>query len=272
MAIAVVCGMLPLILLPQLPEQRLFWVLAALVIVLWLSRNLICWYFALAIISFLWGCWHGTALLTQTNTLSQGDKQVIATVKSINLSHHDEQKVLLAINQLEGKYLFPPVGVFVIWQNGLKPFCAGQQWRFKLRMRPTHSLLNQGGFDSQRWAIANRQPLSGKIISAEPIDNSCNLRQKIVTMIQQQISTYDHRAILLAFAFGERALLNQQNWQQLRQTGTAHLMAISGMHIAIAALFGALLARALQFSFPVHWIGLGFPLLFSWLLGSVPKE
>ncbi|WP_342221099.1 ComEC family protein [Candidatus Fukatsuia endosymbiont of Tuberolachnus salignus] len=266
MAIAVVCGMLPLILLPQLPEQRLFWVLAVLVIVLWLSRNLICWYFALAIISFLWGCWHGTALLTQTNTLSQGDKQVIATVKSINLSHHDEQKVLLAINQLEGKYLFPPVGVFVIWQNGLKPFCAGQQWRFKLRMRPTHSLLNQGGFDSQRWAIANRQPLSGKIISAEPIDNSCNLRQKIVTMIQQQISTYDHRAILLALAFGERALLNQQNWQQLRQTGTAHLMAISGLHIAIAALFGALLARALQFSFPVHWIGLGFPLLFSWLL------
>ena len=32
----------------------------------------------------------------------------------------------------------------------------------------------------------------------------------------------------------------------LRETGTAHLMAISGMHIALAASVGWLLARVIQ--------------------------
>ncbi|MCX2957265.1 MAG: hypothetical protein K7J15_06100, partial [Candidatus Regiella insecticola] len=64
----------------------------------------------------------------------------------------------------------------VIWPDELKPFCAGQQWKLKLKMRPIHSLLNQRGFDSQRWAIANRQPLSGKIISSNIINNNCNFR------------------------------------------------------------------------------------------------
>lgn len=43
-------------------------------------------------------------------------------------------------------------------------------------------------------------------------------------------------------------------------------MAISGLHIAVAASFGALLARAIQFFFPTHWVGVGFPLFFSWLM------
>ncbi|EFL91167.1 hypothetical protein REG_1906 [Candidatus Regiella insecticola LSR1] len=270
MAIVLSLTKAALAILSQLPGHKLFVSLMVLTIALWVSNNVICRYFSLAIISFLWGCWHGTTLLTQINILSQGDSNIIATVKSINLSddnkQHDKQKVVLAINQIDGRRLFPPVRVSVIWPDELKPFCAGQQWKLKLRMRPIHSLLNQGGFDSQRWAIANRQPLSGKIISSNIINNNCNFRQKIISGIKRQIGIYNYHPILLALAFGERHLLDQKNWQQLRQTGTAHLMAISGLHIAVAASFGALLARAIQFFFPANWVGVGFPLFFSWLM------
>jgi len=122
----------------------------------------------------------------------------------------------------------------------------------KITNETQHRLLNQGGFDNQRWAIANRQPLSGKIVNANIINNNCNFRQKIISGIKRQIGIYKYHPILLELAFGERHLLDQKNWQQLRQTGTAHLMAISGLHIAVAASFGALLARAIQFfSLPI---------------------
>ena len=64
----------------------------------------------------------------------------------------------------------------------------------------------------------------------------------------------------------------------LRETGTAHLMAISGMHIALAASVGWLLARVIQLVLPARRIGYLMPLLISgltaaaycWISGSHP--
>lgn len=122
-------------------------------------------------------------------------------------------------------------------------------------MRAVHSVLNEGGFDSQRWAIANRRPLQGRIIEAKLLDAECNFRQQIISSIEQQLVGYDQRRIMLALAFGERSQLNKEEWSLLRYTGTAHLMAISGLHIALAALFGGMLARLVQllFSCQLDW-------------------
>ncbi|TNV44438.1 DNA internalization-related competence protein ComEC/Rec2, partial [Yersinia pestis] len=124
-------------------------------------------------------------------------------------------------------------------------------------------------FDSQRWAIANRRPLQGRIIEAKLLDAECNFRQQIISSIEQQLVGYDQRRIMLALAFGERSQLNKEEWSLLRYTGTAHLMAISGLHIALAALFGGMLARLVQLLFPVSWIGPLLPLLIGWLIAMI---
>jgi competence protein ComEC len=202
----------------------------------------------------------------QIETLTQGEQQIIATINSPRLTWVENNKVLLGIQEVNGRRVFPPIAVEVKWPEALEHYCAGQRWEFRLWMRGVHSLLNEGGFDSQRWAMANRRPLQGRVIKAELLDARCNMRQQAIRVIEQQLEPYDQRQILLALAFGERAQLDTQQWALLRDTGTAHLMAISGLHIALAALFGGILARVIQFLLPVSWIEPLFPLLIGWLV------
>ncbi|CNH21706.1 ComEC family competence protein [Yersinia pekkanenii] len=239
--------------------------LLVLGLLLWLSGHSYCQCLALIIISFTWGSWHGNKVLMQIDVLAQGEQQVSATIDSSHLVWVEGSKVLLSIQQVNGQRVFPPIAVAVKWPEQLERPCAGQQWTLGLRMRSVHSLLNEGGFDSQRWAIANRRPLQGRVIKAELLDASCNLRQQVIRVIERQLEQYDQRQILLALAFGERAQLDTQQWALFRYTGTAHLMAISGLHIALAALFGGILARVLQLIFPVSWITPWLPLLIGWL-------
>ncbi len=55
--------------------------------------------------------------------------------------------------------------------------------------------------------------------------------------------------------------MSQEVKAVMRDTGTAHLMAISGLHIAFAALLAAGLIRGGQFFLPVRWIRWQTPLL-----------
>lgn len=64
----------------------------------------------------------------------------------------------------------------------------------------------------------------------------------------------------------------------MRETGTMHLMAISGLHIALAASVIWFLARGIQFFLPGRWIiwqipllaGLIFAAFYAWLTGLQP--
>ncbi|WP_145601751.1 ComEC family protein [Yersinia frederiksenii] len=267
-AIAIVAGLLPLIFLPQLPGAVTISALLVLGGLLWISGNTYCQCLTLALISFAWGGWHGDKVLMQIELLTQGEQQVVGTINSSHLNWSDDDKVLVGIQQVNGQRVFPPINVTLKWQKGLS-YCAGQQWRFRLKMRGVHSLLNEGGFDSQRWAIANRRPLQGRVIHAQLLDTRCSARQQIIRAVERQLGAYGQREILLALAFGERRQLASQLWAMLRDTGTAHLMAISGLHIAMAALFGGGLARCVQFLLPVSWIRPQFPLLIGWLVAMI---
>ncbi|WP_050873292.1 ComEC family protein [Yersinia frederiksenii] len=268
-AAAIVVGLLPLIFLPQLPVTSNIGLLLGLGLLLGISRNKYCRCLAIVVICFVWGSWHGNKILVQIETLTQGEQQIIAMIKSPRLAWAEESKVLLAIQEVDGQRIFPPISVSVHWPTALEPHCAGQLWALTIRMRGVHSLLNEGGFDSQRWAVANRSPLQGRIIKAGLIDARCHLRQQVISLIERQLMPYDQRQTLLALAFGERKRLDTSLWALLRDTGTAHLMAISGLHIALAALFGGILARGIQFLLPVRWINPLFPLLIGWLAAMI---
>ncbi len=64
----------------------------------------------------------------------------------------------------------------------------------------------------------------------------------------------------------------------MQNTGTSHLMAISGLHIALAASLIVLLLRGVQYILPGRWIGWRLPLLaglagavgYAWLTGMQP--
>lgn len=60
---------------------------------------------------------------------------------------------------------------------------------------------------------------------------------------------------------GERLSVSKEIKNIMRDTGTAHLMAISGLHIAFAALLAAGLIRGGQIFLPGRWIHWQMPLI-----------
>lgn len=85
-------------------------------------------------------------------------------------------------------------------------------------------------------------------------------------------------AVILGLGMGERLSVPKEIKNIMRDTGTAHLMAISGLHIAFAALLAAGLIRGGQVYLPGRWIHWQMPLIggiccaafYAWLTGMQP--
>lgn len=165
------------------------------------------------------------------------------------------------ITHLRGKPLFPAVGIVLHGQYLPTEVCAGQQWAMTLKVRAVHGQLNEGGFDSQRYALAQHQPLTGRFLQAKAINPECSLRGRYLASLRATLAPYPWQQVILALGMGERGAVSQEVKAVMRDTGTAHLMAISGLHIAFAALLAAGLIRGGQFFLPVRWIRWQTPLL-----------
>ncbi|MGU7624707.1 ComEC/Rec2 family competence protein, partial [Klebsiella aerogenes] len=89
---------------------------------------------------------------------------------------------------------------------------------------------------------------------AEIIDARCSLRSQYLTSLQNTLSAYQWGPVILGLGMGERLSVSREIKNLMRETGTMHLMAISGLHIALAASAVWLLARGIQFFLPGRWI------------------
>ncbi|MGB9098303.1 ComEC family protein [Erwinia sp.] len=277
LAMWVIIASLPLTFLSRLPAARydLWLILPSLYLVMqrqrWMKDIAVC------VLLFLWAVMAARSLSEQIVTLSA---KTLTTTTTIDSVLHNSQRLKLRIVSVAGQRLFPPVYALVSSKELSESFCSGQRWQMTLKLRPVHARLNEGGFDAQRFALANSTPLTGKIVSLAAVDDTCNWRERIIQRSRGFYAGYSWQAILSALAFGERGDISLQMSQLLRETGTAHLMAISGMHISLAASVGWLFARGVQIAFRAAWIGYRFPLicsvlvalLYCWLAGANPPS
>ncbi|WP_420808430.1 ComEC family protein [Brenneria alni] len=279
LAIAVILGILPLLILPLIPSATVLYGGMLLSVVMGLKGGHY-WLRIMAamLFSFCWAGLTAQTLLKQIDQATQRAVSAVVTINSIRFTELDESQVVIRLEKINQRWIFPPLYAQVTLSQDMQHWCGGQRWLIVANFRPVHSRLNQGGFDSQRWAVSKRQPLSGRVTSAQAIDPSCNPRQRIISHAEQQIGALPWRSILLALTFGEMKTVSPETKMTLQKTGTIHLMAISGLHIALAAVFGWGIARAIQYFLPVYGIGYRFPLFASgliawgyvWLAGGNP--
>lgn len=265
MALAVTAGMLPLLVLPHLPSLPGCLLIAILACAIGLIRHKIASFGAILLMSFVWAASQGDYLLMQTDRLSEGNVGMVASVQSINLGRQDKHQIIMKIIEAGGKPVFFPVYFRTRWENTTMDYCAGQVWKLKANLRPVHASLNEGGFDSQRWAVANHWPLLGQIKQGSVLHERCDLRQRFIAAINSELVGLGlaNRAVLVALGFGEKGLIGPEDNALLQKTGVAHLVAISGLHIGIAAWIGWLLARGTQYLLPLRFIDYRFPLIIS---------
>ncbi|MCX8957388.1 ComEC family protein [Erwinia psidii] len=275
LAMWIIIATLPLNILPRLPGDKYDPLLMAVAFILGLSRVRCLREPAIILLLLVWAVSPARSLLKQTTALTARPQEVTVQIERMH-----SKRMKLRIIRAAGKLVFPPVHAMVSLPENAPSFCAGQRWKMKLRLRAVHANLNEGGFDSQKYAVANSVPLTGKILALQPLKKGCSWRQWIILQSQNYYHSLAWQGIISALAFGERGDISPEINQLLRETGTAHLMAISGMHISLAASFGWLLARCIQLIFPAHLIGYRFPLILSlivamvytWLSGGNPPS
>lgn len=161
--------------------------------------------------------------------------------------------------------------IYLQWRLNEKPK-IGERWQADLRIRPLSSRLNQGGFDRQKWYFSKGIHATATVKSAVKISDDFSWRERQLHQAFAQTKALAQQGLLLALGFGERAWLNPETWSIYQKTNTAHLIAISGLHIGLAMFLGFGIARVIQFVFPLKWITPLFPILVGIALAVVYTE
>ena len=119
---------------------------------------------------------------------------------------------------------------------------AGQQIRVSVRWRLPRNYHNPGAFDYRAWCFDRHIALIGSVRgSPQMIDATMPWlemqRQKVRRAISKSTinSVEPDHGVLAALLLAERSQVSVQANRAFSATGTAHLLAISGMHIGMAA-------------------------------------
>ena len=173
------------------------------------------------------------------------------------------------------------------------PLHAGQRWRLPVRLRRPHGAMNPDGFDAELWLFDQNLRATGTVrgsgalldTSWAPIENARQwVRDRLLLSGGARIGEADATGALAALAVGDQAAIDGPGWEVFRNTGVAHLMSISGLHITMlgwlgGAAIGALWRRseraALWLATPVaaRWGGVGVAWLYALLAGwGVPAQ
>ena len=153
-----------------------------------------------------------------------------------------------------------PINIKLSWRNPALTLWQGQQLALQVKLKAAHGLSNVGGFNYVSWLktqnivatgyVKNTKKHKGsdknslpsqqnnqhqnKLINRQ-IAGTPSFRQGLYDQFHKILPSHALTPILVALAFGERSLLSDSHWHILQNTGTSHLIAISGLHIGLLA-------------------------------------
>ncbi len=160
------------------------------------------------------------------------------------------------------------------WYGG-PPVHAGEIWRLTVRLKSPRGFHNPGGFDYERWLFAHGIGATGYVRRSdgnrllEPPRGIDALRGRLAAAIARSLDDSSLSGLVRALALGARDGISPGQWQVLRRTGTAHLVAISGLHIGLVAGLLLWTGRRLWLRFGTWRIDAGTAGAASALLGAV---
>ncbi len=125
---------------------------------------------------------------------------------------------------------------------------AGQRWRFTLRLRRPHGNLNPHGFDYELQLFEQGLRATGYVRDAPPPQLLAEaagfpverLRQRVRDRVYAAVADRRAAGVLAALAVGDQGAIEREDWERFRNTGVAHLMSISGLHITMFAWLAGL--------------------------------
>jgi competence protein ComEC len=186
------------------------------------------------------------------------------------------QKFAFAVES--SKPEFPLRKILVSWYNNETILKAGQSWVLEVKPKPIHGFKNPGSFDYAKWLFRQGYDATATVKEGELLEekslrfiNHINrARSNIADLISENISNLRVEGLVRALTIGDRSLIDFEDSQMFQQTGTAHIIAISGLHIGLVALLGIFIGRLFFAIFPSERINrFKFEAVFAILLALI---
>lgn len=294
--LAFLCGVLLLQQFSFLPSSH--WIVILILIIMFIERCLIKKYYFMRYISifisgFTWVLFYISVFNSWNLPLDLEGKAISVTgyISSIPNTADNRISFLFSLEKLQTKKTHATIKLFL--QNSNLNLRAGDKWKFTVKLKRIHGMMNPGGFDYESWAFQEGIKATGYVV--DTTENQLleshwyhgflnRLRQTLKDKMQAELPESNTSPWIIALALGEKQNISSENWEVLRNTGTNHLMAIAGLHIGLMSSFIFFIVSAcwrrityLMFLAPAQVAG-GFAalimgILYSALAGfSIPAE
>ncbi|GLQ45488.1 DNA internalization-related competence protein ComEC/Rec2 [Dyella lipolytica] len=260
-ALALLAGVLTVQWLPVLPPH---WMMAALVA----SALVLAWrlprarWLFVALLGFAWAAWRGSvAIDARLPSAWEGqDVSVVGRIGGLAQTKADATSFLFQIEQTKrDDQVLPWRGLARVSWYGKPPSelepCS--RWQLSLRLRRPRGLVNPGGADGERSALAHGIAAVGYVRDdrsneRQAVARWCldRVRASLANDIQTRVSNAHDAALLRAFSVGDTRGLDAHDWDVARANSVSHLIAISGFHVGVAAVFGVWLCLVVYWLWP----------------------
>lgn len=207
-----------------------------------------------------WATYTASDLLSQRVPPELEKKTVTITgvVASLPVRHHNSTRFDFQIEQasVRGQHVALPkrVRLSSYRYRGTLPWqpAAGSRWQIKVRLKNPYGFRNPGGFDYEAHLFSNRIRATGYVVQkSTPVYlgdggwrySLLRLRESIARRVRERLPGNSQQGVITALSVGDRQGLDSDAWTLLQHTGTAHLVAISGLHLSLVSGLVFFLAR-----------------------------
>lgn len=170
------------------------------------------------------------------------------------LAQHTGDGVRFVLADSRSRNARLPQRIRVSWRGG-PPVRSGERWRLAVTLKQPAGLLNFHGFDQEAWLLAQRIGATGTVKYGERLTPARNAWRDSVRQRLLAVDAQGREAGLIALVLGDGSGLAAADWQVLQDTGTVHLLVISGQHIGLLAglIYGLIAGLARYGCWPRTW-------------------
>jgi competence protein ComEC len=229
--IALALGLLALRFLPALPPTWLLLLMPTLALMLLPFRT---YPLALFLLGFTWACVSAQWALSDRLAPRLDGQTLWVQGKVVGLPSVAEGVVRFELEGAWSRRAKLPARIRVAWYGG-QPVNSGERWRMAVKLKRPSGLVNPDAFDYEAWLLAQRIGATGTVVDGERLAPARAawrdaLRQRLLAVDAQ-----GREGGLAALVLGDGSGLSSTDWQVLQDTGTVHLLVISGQHIGLLA-------------------------------------
>ncbi len=218
--------------------------------------------------------WTGANWVHSQSTLGQwiGPRPLNVTGSIIQPVRRTFDRLVMVVNvsHVTDNHTETPAGgtLLVTWRNPDRAVYQGDQIQFSTRLRRPYGTINPGGFHYgaylERKGIQAVATVSGpdQLEIVHPVSSSFwrkfwNTIDQWRDQVQQATVATLHDPALglfLGMVLGEQGFISQEIREAFMDTGTVHIISISGSHLGLIAFLTFFLVKGLVLRLPVPWL------------------